>query len=508
MSNDPRPGILPVQSYELNHHPAHHARHDAPTVVAAPSYAYYQQQQYYAQQQQAQQQYCQPYALPAYLEPAASPVPVPVPAVVARGSEPVITPAAAEKKVAKEAARAAAREAVAAKKLAEKAAAGAKREAAARAVVEKQDAKRDAEAKKLAARQSVVALKLADQHAAETNALVSRHASAARRLREMQHAEAKRLAEKQAAATRTLEAQQDKEARRYAKPAAKAAKAATAAKAVAPGGSGVSLETRPGKPAKADLRLARARTVKPELARGVEANAESRNRRLRFIRLTYVHLLFALGAFGALLYALTTVPVLVENVSTPLVTFALGGRWNWAAVLGAFMVVAFIADYAASHTSSRAGHYLGLSLYIVAEALIFVPLLAIVEWKTHAILARGGAEPHIVRDAAYATAGIFTALTLSVLFMRRDFSFLKSALVMGTGAAAVLIGMSIGFGFQLGLAFSVGMILLAGAYILYQTSEVLAHYDTRHHVAASLALFASVALMFWYVIRVITRSRE
>ena len=135
--------------------------------------------------------------------------------------------------------------------------------------------------------------------------------------------------------------------------------------------------------------------------------------------------------------------------------------------------------------------------YVCAEALIFVPLLAIVAWRTQDILAAGGAEPHILRDAAVTTIGVFVMLTLSVFISRKDFSFLRSGLMMASGAALAPIFMAIGFGFELGLAFSVGMVLLAAGYMLYQTSQVLAHYDPRSHVAASLALFSSVALMFW-----------
>jgi FtsH-binding integral membrane protein len=103
---------------------------------------------------------------------------------------------------------------------------------------------------------------------------------------------------------------------------------------------------------------------------------------------------------------------------------------------------------------------------------------------------------------------VFSALTVSAVVTRKDFSFLAGGLMVGTGAAAVLIGMSLAVGFDLGLAFSVGMVALAGGYILFQTSEVLRHHDRRHHVAAALALFASVALMFWYVIRILVRSRD
>jgi len=229
--------------------------------------------------------------------------------------------------------------------------------------------------------------------------------------------------------------------------------------------------------------------------------------RVRFIRLTYLHLLFSILAFCGLLYLFMTQDFLVEHVSIPLVKFALGGRWNWGVVLAVFMGVSYVADKW-SHADSRGTQYMGLLFYILAESLIFVPLLAIVEWKTAAILARGGAEPHIIRDSAFVTLAIFTMLTLSVFISKKDFSFMRSGLMMASGAALSLIFLSLGFGFNLGLLFSVAMVLLAAGYVLYYTSQVLAHYDTHQHVGAALALFSSVALMFWYVIRIFLRARE
>jgi hypothetical protein len=230
--------------------------------------------------------------------------------------------------------------------------------------------------------------------------------------------------------------------------------------------------------------------------------------RVRFIRQTYLHLLGAILAFAGLLYLLMTNTTLIAKVSIPLVTFAFGGRWNWGVVLAAFMVVSWIADYWASHATSRAMQYVGLGIYVVAEALIFVPLLAIVAIKTHDILARGGHEPNIIRDAAVTTLAIFGALTASVLISKKDFSWMRSGLVMLGAAAMMLIVLSLVFGFNLGIVFSIAMVVLAAGYILYQTSQVLAHYDPRQHVAAALALFSSVALMFWYVIRIFLRMRE
>jgi FtsH-binding integral membrane protein len=230
--------------------------------------------------------------------------------------------------------------------------------------------------------------------------------------------------------------------------------------------------------------------------------------RVRFIRLTYLHLLLAMLAFAGLLWLLMKNPFLAQKVSAPLVNFALGGRWNWGIVLLVFMAVSWVADYWASHTTSRGMQYLGLAFYVVAEALIFVPLLTIVAVKTAVIVAKGGGEPNIIRDSAYVTLGIFAALTASVFLSKKDFSFLRSGLFMASGAALMLIVLSLTFGFNLGLAFSIGMVLLAAGYILYQTSQVLAHYNTNQHVAASLALFSSVALMFWYVIRIFMRMRQ
>ena len=49
------------------------------------------------------------------------------------------------------------------------------------------------------------------------------------------------------------------------------------------------------------------------------------------------------------------------------------------------------------------------------------------------------------------------------------------------------------------------MVIFAGAAILYQTSNILRHYRTDQHVAAALALFAAIALLFWYILRLVSR---
>ena len=135
--------------------------------------------------------------------------------------------------------------------------------------------------------------------------------------------------------------------------------------------------------------------------------------RLRFIRLTYLHLFAAMLAFAGLLWVLFKVDAVALKVTVPLVNFAFGGRFNWAIVLAAFMAASWIADYWASHATSKPMQYIGLGLYVIAEALIFTPLIVIVMLKTQAIIAKGGGDPNILRDAAFTTIAITLQNTLT-----------------------------------------------------------------------------------------------
>jgi len=67
--------------------------------------------------------------------------------------------------------------------------------------------------------------------------------------------------------------------------------------------------------------------------------------------------------------------------------------------------------------------------------------------------------------------------------------------------AMVAIVASLIFGFELGTWFSVAMIGFAGAAVLYDTSNIMHHYPQDRYVAASMALFASIAMMFWYILQ-------
>src|SRR5262249_51941724 len=151
-----------------------------------------------------------------------------------------------------------------------------------------------------------------------------------------------------------------------------------------------------------------------------------------------------------------------------------------------FMAVGWIAERWARSAQSTAVQYAGLGLYVVAEAIIFVPLLTIAQRY-------GG--PDIIPNAGLITGVVFAGLTGTVFLTKKDFSWMRQGLMMAAFAALGLIVASLLFGFTLGTVFSVAMVVLAAGYILYYTSNVLHHYPVGAHVAAALALFSAVALL-------------
>ncbi len=206
--------------------------------------------------------------------------------------------------------------------------------------------------------------------------------------------------------------------------------------------------------------------------------------RASFITRTYLHL------FGAiLLFALIEVFFFTSGIAYGMAEAMLGV--NWLLILGGFMVVSWLASRAAHSSMSVPVQYLALGGFVLAQAIIFVPLLVIAEITA----------PGVIESAALVTLLGFTGLTAVAFVTRKDFSFLRGALMWGGVVALVLIVASVLFGFELGTFFSVGMIAFAGAAILYDTSNILHHHPADRHVGAALELFASVALMFWYVLQ-------
>lgn len=227
--------------------------------------------------------------------------------------------------------------------------------------------------------------------------------------------------------------------------------------------------------------------MNPYFNQSIAANA-SPDVRAGFIRRTYGHLAGAILAFVAI-EAMLFQTALPEAMMGVLAT----SQYSWLIVLAAFIGVSYLAENWATSGASVNTQYAGLALYVVAQAIIFVPLL---------YMAATYSGPDVIVSAAFITLLLFTGLTFTVLTTRKDFSFLGGFLKISLFVALGVIVASILFGFSLGVLFASIMVVVASASILYNTSNVLHRYHPSQHVAASLTLFASVALLFWYILRI------
>ena len=214
--------------------------------------------------------------------------------------------------------------------------------------------------------------------------------------------------------------------------------------------------------------------------------------RATFIRRTYAHLAGAILAFMGIEVLLFQ--VLGEAGQMKVLQLLMINRFSWLAVLLAFMGASWLAQTWAQSETSSAMQYVGLGLYVVAEAVIFLPLL---------IIASHFAGANVIPTAGILTLAVFGGLTLSVFVTKKDYSSLRPILCVGSLIALGVIVAGVVLGFNLGLFFSFAMVALMSGYILYYTSQVMLHYRTDQHVAASLALFAAVATLFWYILRIV-----
>lgn len=208
--------------------------------------------------------------------------------------------------------------------------------------------------------------------------------------------------------------------------------------------------------------------------------------RSKFLNRVYINLLLAIMAFVGLEAFFFSTGIAVDITQA-----VMGSRFGWIGLMGAFVVVGWLATHIAHSAKSIVSQYLALGAYVFFEAVVFTPILLIADSQF----------PGAIANASYVTIAGFIALTFVVFITGKDFSFLRGILFWGFACAMGAIVASFIFGFAMGTWFSVIMIAFAGGAILYDTSNILHHYPEDQAVGASLQLFASVALMFWYVLR-------
>ena len=221
--------------------------------------------------------------------------------------------------------------------------------------------------------------------------------------------------------------------------------------------------------------------MQQNLSYNAVANA-SVDDRSEFIWKCYAHVVGGILAYAAV------IAYLVSSGIAFRIFDAMTG--NWLIALGGFMLVSFGASHIAHKIDSKPAQYAAYAALVVAQAIISSPLILIA-------LSR----PGVLDSAVGVTVLGCVALIAVATITRKDFSFLRGLLMWGFFLALIGIGASVIFGFQLGTWFSVAMIGYAGAAVLYDTSNIMHRYPQDRYVAASMSLFASIALMLWYILQ-------
>lgn len=211
-----------------------------------------------------------------------------------------------------------------------------------------------------------------------------------------------------------------------------------------------------------------------------------------FYKKTYLHVALAILAF------IGVEAVLLQIVPDQLIFAMFAQRYIWLLIIGVFWLASILATKW-SLSLDKSTQYFGLGFYVVLEAVIFLPLIKI------ATLYSG---PQVIYQAAMLTIAMFSGISFIAFTSKRDFSFLRNIIVIGGFISLGLIVGGMLFGFNLGLWFSVGMVILASATILYQTSKLKDSYSTNQYVGASLQLFASIMLLFWYILSILMSRRS
>ncbi len=231
--------------------------------------------------------------------------------------------------------------------------------------------------------------------------------------------------------------------------------------------------------------------------------------RAQFYRRTYAHVAGAFLAWGTLLSAF-----FVTGAAGPIakVFFGMGNIGMMLVMLGLGFGTT-IAQTMAFSRSSKGTQYAGLGLAVLLEALLFVPLILLVvamgsKGQQLDAAAFASAVKSVFAPALLTTGLLIGGLTATVFMTQKDFSFLRTVVLIGSFAALGVIIAAMIFGISLGFFFSLAMVVLMGAAILYQTWQIKDQASPDQHVGAATALFVSFVTLLWYVIMLFAGRRE
>jgi FtsH-binding integral membrane protein len=218
------------------------------------------------------------------------------------------------------------------------------------------------------------------------------------------------------------------------------------------------------------------------------------NARAAFLKNVYLHLFGAAAACTALTSIFMSTPAFNQAVAG-----LFGVRFGGLILIIGFIALNWLAASWAHNRASRGVQYAGLGLTVAAHAFLFALLLPFAE----------RVAPGVSQSAAVVTLAIFATLTAVVFYTGTNFNFLAPILGAAIVAALVasVLNIFLGSG-PLGPWFAAAMIVVASGYILYDTSRIMREYPADAHIGASLELFTSVAMLFWYVVRLLMQLKD
>lgn len=222
--------------------------------------------------------------------------------------------------------------------------------------------------------------------------------------------------------------------------------------------------------------------------------------RADFYRKTYLLVAASCAAFGLLLAGVLSVPEIVNPLTR--LFFGSGGL-GWLLVLGGFWLISMFANRLAFGGVSAGTQLAGLGIYVVAEVLLFAPMLNVL------MLQFGSATlSEIVAPAAVSTLLLAGGLTATVFMTKTDFSFLRAFVSVGFFVALGVIVLTTLFGAGVGTWLIIALTAFIAVVILYQTWMVKTQFRPDQHVGAALIIFSGIATLFWYVIMLFASRRE
>jgi FtsH-binding integral membrane protein len=240
---------------------------------------------------------------------------------------------------------------------------------------------------------------------------------------------------------------------------------------------------------------------------GAPLDAVSPSERVAFFRKTYLLVAGAFLAFAGLLGLFFAgfdegrgVAFAVFKGLGGMIT-GLGG-WSVLLVMAAFWLGSTVAQRLAHSETSRGLQYAGLGVYVLLQALLFIPLIALVTFVTQ------GNPSAILLPAGIVTGALIVGLTAMVFLTDLDFSVLRAVVIIGGFAAVGIAVVAAIADHSLGIWFSIAMIALMATTILYQTHAIRGSYGTGQHVPAAFLLFSSFVTLFFYVVRFFTQRGE